>query len=91
MDQLLVSTKYDNAICILYCFIGGGVDYVSESYNVTFHAGETDVTLNISIIDDDILENDENFIVTVTLIPINVVIASNTGYSTVTIMDNDGK
>ena len=74
-------------------FIGGGVDYVSEPYNVIFYAGETDITLNISIIDDDILENDESFNVTVnpTLLPIDVIIANNIGYSTVNIVDNDGK
>ena len=87
-----MSAKYDNVICI-NVFIGRGIDYGSEPYNVIFHAGETDVTLNISIIDDDILENDENFNVTVNpiLLPIDVIIASNTGYSTVTILDNDGK
>ena len=71
---------------------GRGIDYVSDPYNVTFNAGETEVTLNISIIDDNILESNENFNATVNpvLLPIEVFVASNTGYATVIIVDDDG-
>jgi len=71
---------------------GRGIDYVSDPYNVTFNAGETEVTLIISIIDDNILESNENFNVTVNPVslPIEVFVASNTGYATVIIVDDDG-
>ena len=37
------------------------MDYDSGPYTVTFAAGETIVTFNIPITDDDILEGNENF------------------------------
>ena len=60
---------------------------------MTFHAGEISVTLNISINDDQTLESDENFIVTIntTLLPSNVSVVDNAGSATVTIVDDDGK
>lgn len=71
---------------------GGNVDYGSGPYNVTFQAQETSVTLNISITNDNIVESDENFNVAVNpaLLPIDVVIANNTGHTIVTIVDDDG-
>jgi len=59
-------------------------------YNVTFHAGEISVTLNISITDDNTLENDEDFVATIDP-TLNIFIVNNGGTATVTIIDNDGK
>ena len=72
---------------------GGGLDYDSGPYNVMFLAGEASATLDISIIDDTILENNENFTVMIdsTSLPINVVIANNSGHATVTIVDDDSE
>ena len=68
------------------------MDYESGPYNITFPAGTTSVPFNISITDDDILEDDENFILTVDLssLPSNIT-ASDPYQATVTIVDKDGK
>ena len=71
---------------------GGGKDYDSGSYSVKFDSGITEVTLNVSIIDDDILEGNEKFNLTVNVSSLpNKVIVSDPGQATVTIVDNDGK
>ena len=43
-----------------YNFVAGGVDYNFEP-TVTFLAGVTSVLFNISIIDDDVMEGNEYF------------------------------
>ena len=68
------------------------MDYESGPYNITFPAGTTSVPFNISITDDDILEDDENFILTVDLSSLpNNITASDPYQATVTIVDKDGK
>ena len=42
-------------------YVGGGVDYNSGPYNVTFPAGVTNVSFNVTIINDNVLENNEIF------------------------------
>ena len=53
---------------------GGGVDYDSGPYTVTFSAGVTSVQFDVPIIDDDIYEPNEEFYLTLTpeLLPDNV-------------------
>ena len=41
------------------------MDYTSGPYTVTFPAGSTTATLHIPINDDDILEIDEDFMLTI--------------------------
>ena len=41
--------------------ITGGVDYDSGPYTVTFPAGVTSVSFNVTIFDDNMLENHEDF------------------------------
>ena len=68
------------------------MDYDSGPYSITFPAGTTSVPFNISIIDDNILEDDENFILTVDLSSLPSNITANDPYqATVTIVDKDGK
>ena len=52
----------------------------------------TSVIFKISLNDDDILEDDENFVLTInqTSLPSGVTIG-NPSVTTVTIVDNDGK
>ena len=71
---------------------GGGVDYDSGPYSVTFTAGQTSVSFDVPINDDNILEDDENFILTIisATLPVNVTRGS-TGQATVTVVDNDCK
>ena len=70
---------------------GGGIDYNSGPYAVKFSAGQTSVPFDIFIIDDDILEGNEIFNLTIkdTLLPNRVIVASP-HKATVTIVDNDG-
>ena len=71
---------------------GGGVDYDSGPYSVTFTAGDTTASVNVSINDDNILENVEDFMVTIMTGPLPVgVTRGNPGSATVNILDNDRK
>ena len=67
---------------------GGGVDYDSGPYTVTFTAGMTMASFNVPINDDDILEDDEDFTLTIWsgTLP-NRVTHLGSGQSTVTIVD----
>ena len=71
---------------------GGGVDYDSGPYTVTFTAGITMASFNVSINDDNILENDEDFILTIMsgTLPDGVT-RDGDGQATVTIVDDDGE
>ena len=71
---------------------GGGVDYDSGQYTVTFPAGETSVPFDIGIIDDNIHEDNEDFDLTITrkTLPDGVT-PGNPNSATVTIVDDDRK
>ena len=43
------------------CYLIGDVDYESGPYKITFPAGVTTISFNISIHDNDLLEANENF------------------------------
>ena len=50
----------------LFCtYVGSDVDYASGPYTITFGVQVTNVSLNISIINDEILEGDETFYLTI--------------------------
>ena len=68
------------------------MDYDSGPYTVTFPAGQTTATFNVPITDDNILEGDENFMLTIngTLLP-NGITRGMPGEATVTIVDDDRK
>ena len=75
-------------------YTGEGVDYDSGPYTVTFPAGVISVPFDVPIIDDNILEDDEDFhlnIVSITTLLINRASASGQTQTTVTIMDDDSK
>jgi len=60
MELLLVSV----IICgtyIVSCIIGNGIDYVPGPYNITIPAGVTIVDFSFSVINDNILEDNESF------------------------------
>ena len=68
----------------------GGYDYIGTLYNVTIPSQTTHVLLNVSIIDDDMLEDTENF--TVTIMSSQPSITVNTpDQTTIIIVDDDGK
>ena len=68
------------------------MDYTSGPYTVTFPAGQTTATLDVPIIDDNILEGDEDFILTIneTSLPTDVTHGSPVE-AIVTIVDDDRK
>ena len=68
------------------------MDYTSGPYTVTFPAGQTTATFDVPINDDDILEGDEQFVLTIdeTSLPTGVTHGTPCE-ATVTIVDDDGK
>ena len=72
-------------------YVGGGVDYNSGPYTVQFNVGVTRISLDISVADDNILENDERFNLRVnpSSLPDSVTVG-DPGQITVIILTNDG-
>ena len=68
------------------------MDYTSGPYTITFPAGQTNATLNIPISDDEILEINENFMLTLnsSSVPRGIT-HDDAGEVTVTIVDDDRK
>ena len=68
------------------------MDYVSGPYTITFPAGTTTATFNVSINDDDIVERDENFelFIDPSSLPTGVIRAIP-DVTTLTILDDDRK
>ena len=66
------------------------MDYTSGPYTVTFLAGQTTATFDISINDDIMFEGNENFMLTISssLSPTGVT-RGTPSQATVIIMDND--
>ena len=73
--------------CIL---LTGGTDYGGVASTVTFESGDTEQFVNISIVNDDVLEGVEMFTATLTTDDSNVDISSN-DTAFITIVDNDSK
>ena len=72
----------------------GDIDYNFGPYTVTFIAGYTTALLNISIIDDDVLENNENFFLTIShhnFHPSHRITVNTTDRPIVNIIDDDCK
>ena len=67
------------------------MDYTSGPYSVTFPAGVMSVPFNISINDDNIFEENENFTLTINSSLPTGVMVGNPGQATMTIVDNDCK
>ena len=74
-----------------YLLTGGGVDYNSVLYNITFPAGVINVSLNVAVINDTVLETNETFNLTIVgdSLPPNVTLGEN-DQTTVTIVNDDG-
>ena len=68
------------------------MDYTSGPYTVTIPAGSTNATFNVPINDDDILEDIENFTLTInsSSLPTGVT-PGDPDVATVTITDDDRK
>ena len=72
--------------------IGSNEDYFSGPYCIVFTAGMTEAVFNISVNDNDILEETETFniIINSSSLPNNVTIGG-LDEAAVTILDNDGE
>ena len=72
--------------------MAGHSDYVAGPYTVKFNAEVTEVSFNVSIHDDNILEKTETFSLAInhSSLPNNVTVG-DPGQATVTIVDDDGK
>ena len=68
------------------------MDYTPGPYTVTFTAGIIQASFNVTLIDDNMFENNENFVLAVhpSSLPSNVTVG-DPGQVTVIILDNDGK
>ena len=68
------------------------MDYTSGPYSVTFPAGITNVTFNIQIINDNMVENNETFTLAIdsSSLPTGIMVDSPR-QATVTIINDDGK
>ena len=77
--------------CIIY-MTEGGVDYDSGPYTVTFPAGETIVSFDVPINNDNIFENDEDFTLTIdsSSLPTGTTVG-HPSTSTVFIVNEDSK
>ena len=71
---------------------GGGVDYDSGPYTVNILARQTEAMLSVSIINDNTLEEDENFGLSIikSSLPSRVTV-DDLDKATVNILDDDGK
>ena len=68
------------------------MDYGSGPYAVTFPARVTSVLFKVSLTDDDILEEHENFILTINQSSLpNGITIGDPSLTVVTIVDNDRK
>ena len=77
---------------LFFFLIGTNEDYSSGPYHIVFTAGMTEAVFNISMNDDDILEETETFniIINSSSLPNNVTIGG-LDEAVVTILDNDGE
>ena len=73
-------------------YVGEGVDYNSGPYSVQFNVGVTRVSFNVSINNDNILEEDEIFTLNINSSSLtNRITIGDHSQTTVTILDNDGE
>lgn len=85
-----VITKWEvkiyNYVWYKWNIIGRDDDYSSGPYNVKFPAYITNISFNVSITNDNILEQNETFALT-----FNPAIAGNPSKAVVTIVDDDSE
>ena len=86
-SYVLSSKYYDNILRVVH-----GEDYSSGPYYITLAAGVTHFPFNISILDDEILEEDENFMLSIdpSSLPCSVA-TGNYNQATVTILEDECK
>jgi len=86
--------KHLGLFLVMLCvnFTGGGVDYDSGPYAAKFLAGQVSTLFQIPINDDNTLEDNENFTLTIDISSLpNGVTVGDPVNTTVIIVDDDGK
>ena len=76
---------------MVHSFPTDGVDYTNHTVTLAFQPGEKQLFVDMTIVDDDILEGVEIFTVTLTTGDSNVDIPSDNDTATITITDDDSK
>ena len=91
--MLLVSYGYHVATISVLYFILGRIDYDAGPHNVTVPAGVTEVTFNVTIHNDTILERTESFTLSVNsrFFETDRILIGNTNSALVIINDTSGK
>ena len=90
MTSLNISVSHVNyRLTIIQISATGGTDYQVEAQQVRFSPGESLRTLNISVLDDVVIEGKETFLVRIDSDDSQVRILEPQNI-TVTIIDNDG-
>ena len=74
---------------IVLFYLIGGIDYESGPYDVIFPAGVTSMSFNILIYDDDLLEDNENFTLTIKAESLPVGISISSPSTVIMIIRND--
>ena len=74
----------------MYCT--GGIDYGSGPFDIIFTAGKTVAVFNVTVTNDNIVEDIENFILTIdrSLLP-DMVTTEDPGQTVVNIVDDDSE
>ena len=67
------------------------VDYIFQNYSFTFEEGESSKVLTLQVVDDNVVEPDEKYNLTIRVesLPNHVIIGEN-GTTTITIENDDG-
>ena len=74
------------------CYVGSGVDFNSDPFNITISAGATEGRGMVSIAYDNVVEETETFNLGLTLVTISSqMIALGTSSAIAQITDNTGK
>ena len=73
---------------MLLCPIAGS-DYTAVAMTVTFQAGDDTATVEVTILDDTIIEESEIFTASLSTTESNVMLGDD--IATITILDDDGK
>ena len=99
-EQSPVSAKGNSVMCMIMCWLKsvwltGGVDFDTTTLTATFDSGMTMSSVSVPVIDDDIIEVDETFSITLsfsTPSSVNKGITLGARYNAiVTITDSTGK
>ena len=72
------------------CYVGSGVDFNSDPFNITISAGATKGRGMVSIAYDNVVEETETFNLSLTLVTISSQIALGTSTAVAQITDNTG-